>query len=632
MTQTLPFSVTAPSHNLLALLRQELLAHMPFSQMPLADVEAFLAASQQRYFAPDQVVAEPSDGPVKHVLFIRRGAVTGTKGLAVLQGGAFQFEAGDMFPLSAAVARRAVSATYRATGDVFALAVPVAAVHELALACPPFADFLNRRVLNFLAQSRRALQVAYASQTLAEQSLEAPLSQVFKRAPITCTPDATVGDVLRTMHAKRIGSILVVDAQHVPVGIITRYDVLGRIALPQVPLEAKVTTVMVGPVHSLTDTHTAQDAALLMSQRGIRHVPVTNAGKLVGVVSERDLFALQRLSLKQVSTSIRAAQDVETLQLVAQDIRRFARSLIGQGVQARQLTALISHLNDVLAEQLVHIKAAEHGVSLERICWLALGSEGRSEQTIATDQDNAIVLADNTSPAEREQVLRFAADVNQALDACGYPLCKGGIMAGQQSCCMTLGQWRERLSDWVEHGAPEDLLAANIYFDFRALAGQTEWAGLLRREVQTSARRNPRFLKQLALNALNKSPPLNWLGALDTRADGTLDLKLQGTTLFVDAARLLALQHDVPHTNTRERLVGAGRVLGLEESEYDAWASAFEFLQLLRLRVQLGESADANEPNSIAVSSLNDIDRRILKESFRMARSLQQRLQLDFDR
>jgi CBS domain-containing protein len=317
---------------------------------------------------------------------------------------------------------------------------------------------------------------------------------------------------------------------------------------------------------------------------------------------------------------------------VAQDIRRFARSLLGQGVQARQLTALISHLNDVLTQRLLEILAAQHGIELQRLCWLALGSEGRSEQTVATDQDNALILPDDTTQAQREAALAFGRSVNLALDACGYPLCKGAIMAGEPACCLTLREWRERFAHWIEHGAPQDLLNASIYFDFRALAGDAAMADALRAEVVESARRMPRFLKQMAMNALTHAAPLNWLGSIDVDDTGAVDLKLQGTAIFVDASRLYALAHGVTATGTRERLEAVGARLGLAPHEYQAWTGGFEFLQMLRLRVQLEDSMDAAHPNRIAVASLNDIDRRILKESFRIARALQQRLQLDYER
>ena len=621
-----------PPASLLAALRPDLVRHPPFAQMVPGDVDFFLAHSEQRYYAPGETLVEPASGPVREIFFVRQGAVSGVKGLAELSGGAFQYEPGELFPVSAAVARRAVTASYRATADTFVLVLPVDAMDALATRSPAFADFLNRRIAGFLDLSRRALQVAYASQTLAEQSLETPLGDLVQRAPVACAPDTPLREVLRQMQQRRIGSMVVTGEGGVVLGILTRFDVLGRVALAEVPLDTPVAQVMVQPVHTLTTLHTAQDAALLMSREGIRHVPVTRDGAAVGLVSERDLFALQRLSLKQVSTSIRAAGDLPTLKLVAQDIRRFARNLLSQGVQARQLTTLISHLNDTLTQRLLEMHAPRHGVALDRVCWLALGSEGRSEQTVATDQDNALLLPDGTSEAQRQDALAFGRAVNLALAECGYPLCRGGIMAGEAGLCLTLREWRERFSQWVEHGAPQDLLQSSIFFDLRPLAGDAALARTLQAEVLENARRTPRFLKQLAQNALSHAAPLNWLGGLDTDPEGTLDLKLQGTALFVDGARLYSLAHGIAATNTRERLEAAGPRMGLAATEYEAWIGAFEFLQMLRLRIQLEGAGGGEHPNRLRVADLNDIDRRILKESFRMARLLQQRMQLDYER
>ncbi|MDP3701500.1 MAG: DUF294 nucleotidyltransferase-like domain-containing protein [Hylemonella sp.] len=637
MTQATSAPVTTttaqmPSGSLLGNLRQELARYTPFSQMEASDLDFFLSHVEQLYFAPGETLIEPANGEVKELFFIRQGAVSGKRGLADLSGGAFQYETGDLFPISAALAGRAVTASYEATTDTFVLSLPVSTMQALAQKSVSFADFLNRRVLKFLDLSRQALQVAYSSRTLAEQSLETRLGDLMPRTPVTCRPTTPLRVALSEMNQRRIGSMLVTSERGEPLGILSRDDVLGRITLKEVPLETPIGDVMVQPVHHLTHEHTAEDAALLMSRHTIRHVPITRDGVVVGIVSERDLFAMQRLSLKHVSSSIRGAADVGMLKLVAQDIRRFALSLLSQGVQARQLTALISHLNDVLTERLLELKAAEHGIALDRLCWLALGSEGRSEQTIATDQDNALILPDDVTPAQREQILAFARDVNQALDACGYPLCKGGIMAGNPACCLTLGEWRERFSSWIEQGAPQDLLNASIYFDFRSLAGDAGLAQALRDEISARVPQVPRFLKQMALNALTRLPPLNWVGGIATDEKGRIDLKLQGTAIFVDAARLYALAQGLSLTGTRERLKAVGPVLGVLAHEYEAWVSGFEFLQMLRLQIQLQGGASAEWPNHVELLKLNDIDRRILKETFRVARNLQQRIQLDYER
>jgi CBS domain-containing protein len=620
-------------------LRAELQAHAPFAQMDGADVDRFIAASSQAYFEPGEVVLSPASGPVAALCCIRRGRITGRQGMADAQGG-FEFEAGELFPIGAALAGRAVTSTYTAQADTFCLLLPIDAMQALAASSAPFADFLNRRVQQFLDLSRKSLQVAYASQTLAEQSLETPLADLVRRAAFGVAPSTPIEQALRAMHDKRIGSVLVIDDDDGrALGILTRHDVLGRITLPALPLSTPIAAVMSQPVATLTVQHTAQDAALEMSRRGIRHVPVTDGdARVVGIVSERDLFALQRLSLKQVSTAIRAAPDVATLRAVAGDIRHFARNLLGQGVRARQLTELISHLNDVLGERLVTLVAAAHDLDLGRACWLAFGSEGRSEQTIATDQDNGLVFISDDPARDRPAWLAFAREVNDALDACGYPLCKGNVMASNPDCCLTQAEWMQRFAHWIDHGEPEDLLAASIYFDFRPLAGDAALVQPMR-ELVMQAARHPRFMRLLADNALRHAPALNWRGAIDTQDQGTqavVDLKLHGTAIYVDAARLYALAHGIAATGTRARFEAVAGPMGVPPQEAEAWVGGFEVLQMLRLQVQLErarreavDAADGN-PNLVDVAALNDIDRRMLKESLRVARRLQQRIQLDY--
>ena len=630
----------SPSHSLTTNLRNELLQWPPFAQMAVQHVDRFVQSAVQAYYEPNETVLSPDSGAVTHLLLVRRGSITGRQGLAESVAG-FQYEAGDLFPVGAAMGARAVTSTYTAVSDTFCLELPLEAMHALARDSAPFADFLNRRVQQFLELSRSALQAAFASRTLAEQSLETPLRELVRRAAVGVSPSTPLSVALRQMHDRHIGSVLVLDDDSgAALGILTRHDILGRITLAERPLSTPIADVMSRPVVTLSVDQTAQDAALAMSRNGIRHVPVADAsGRVVGILSERDLFALQRLSLKQVSTAIRAATDVGMLQAVAADIRRFARTLLGQGVGARQLTELISHLNDVLTEHLVVLVAGSRGIDLTRGCWLAFGSEGRNEQTIATDQDNGIVFASENPEADRAIWLAFGREVNVALDACGYPLCKGNIMASNPDCCLTQAEWLARFSSWIDHGAPDDLLRASIYFDLRPLAGAAALAEPLRELVTQQGGRTPRFLKQMAENALRNSPALNWRGGIDGQTQGdqdVVDLKLRGTAIYVDAARLYALAHGIAATSTRERFEGSAKAMGVAAAEAEAWVGGFEYLQMMRLQVQLErerrEAVDASDgnPNLVDVAAMNDLNRRVLKETLHVARRLQQRIQLDY--
>jgi CBS domain-containing protein len=621
-----------PSAPLLGHYRTLLQQWPPFMDMPAADVDGFLIRAEQRYLEPGEVLLSPERGPMDTLFLIRRGVIRseqGPRGAAQV----FAYEAGDMLPVAAALARRPVMSTYTAVDDVFVLAIPVTEVEALAQRSPVLSDFLHRRVLALLDKSRQALQQDYSSRVLSQQTMETPLSQLAVRAVAHCLPQTPLRQALDAMHARHIGSMLVIDAGGGLQGILTRHDLLGLVLRPDFDLATPIAQVMQSPVRSLSDRHTAQDAALVMSEHAIRHVPVTRDGQVIGMVSERDLFALQRASVQQVSARIHRAQDLPALQVAAADIRELARGLLMQGVQARQITELITHLNDLLTRRLLALQAQAHGVDLQRLCWLALGSEGRGEQTIATDQDNALLLPDDTPDDELERLRAWADGINRALDACGYPLCKGGIMAGQVACCLRVSEWMARFTHWIEHGSPEDLLHASIFFDFRAIAGDFALAQPLTERVAERIRATPRFLHQLAINALAHRSPLNWLGHVELDDAGTVDLKLQGAALFVDAARILGLAQGVTATATRERLLQTGAALGLKPQEYESWVGAFEFVQSLRLRLQLEpDVARSAHPNRLTLQTLSGIDRRILATSLREARRLQQRLELDYAR
>jgi len=624
-------------------LRAHLMRSPPFSRMAPSEVEQFVEQSRPARYAAGAVVIDPTSGPATDLITIVEGSITGRRGLADMSGPIEYVEA-DLFPVGAVLGQRPVTATYTANEDTDCLLLGAEAMQALAAKSAPFADFLNRRVMQFFELSRKAVQAAWSSQSLTEQSLEAPLGSLPRRQALSCAPDTPLAQALAAMHERRVGSVLVTDAAGAPLGILTRHDILGRVTLPQLPLSTPIAKVMSTPIHSLTTQDTLQDAALLMSHHAIRHVPVTEQARVVNIVSERDLFALQRLSLKQVSQHIRSAQDLPAFAQAAAEIRRLASHLLGQGVHARQLTQLISHLNDLLTETLVDWQAAQHGLDMRRACWLAFGSEGRGEQTIATDQDNGLVFESDHPHADRPAWLAFARAVNEALDACGYPLCKGQVMASNPQCCLTGTEWAQRFAHWIEHGAPEDLLNASIYFDFRPLVGRFDLVQLLRDAVQGRGALPPRFMRQMAENSLRQRVPLNWLGAIDTQSVNgreMVDLKLRGTALFVDAARLYALAKGIDALGTRARLSAMARALGVGAQESEAWVAAFEFLQMLRLRVQLQRQAPSDAPalgplpdpveaNMIELDSLNELDRKLLKETLRVVRQLQQRIELDY--
>lgn len=326
-----------------------------------------------------------------------------------------------------------------------------------------------------------------------------------------------------------------------------------------------------------------------------------------------------------------SARDAATLALLAPEIRAVAAEMIesdaGGGLAARVLSAL----NDALTVRAIDLAAPRHRLPSAAWCWLALGSEGRGEQTFVTDQDNGIVFA--AADAAEARALRplfqaWAGAINQTLADCGFALCSGGIMAGQAECCLSLDEWRERFSAWVRTPDPQALLNATIFFDFRALHGDADLAAALRAHVRHVAAHADAFLHMLAANALTAEPPLGFVREFAAR-DGVIDLKKYAARIFVDAARVLGLDCPMPGTVARLRhLAAAGAVAA---AEVEAAVGAFHHLQRVRLAWQQRALAAGIAPtNRLVPRELNDFDRRVLHEALKQARLLQQKLKTTY--
>ncbi len=631
-------------------LRAQLQQHAPFTQMDDNAFALLLSHLTLEYFAQGDLVLAPTQQTPERCFVVKQGGVVGLiRDIDSPIDSAIQLDAaiesrinfratnGECFPLGALLANRPCRLVYYATSDTFLLSFSRAIFDQLVEICPPWRDFATRRLGSLLDQSRRELAANYANTGSAEQSMLTQLGALVKRSPLVCEPTTHLRDVFETMQRERVGSILVTSSNdQAIVGIFTKEDVVGRVVLANIPLDTPVSQVMSSPVLTLTVDALAVDAALLMAQHSIRHIPVMREGQLIGLVSERDLFSLQRLSLRAAGNAIRSASTIEELAQASIDVRELARALVLQGIDAAHITALISRLNDQITQRVIQLTFARTSLNPHGYCWIALGSEGRHEQTIATDQDNALILADEEIP-NKEHWLSWAKAVNHALATCGYPLCKGNIMASNAALCLGATQWQERYTSMFSTASPQALLDASIQLDFRSLAGNHVLANGLREFVLNELPKHPLFLKLLASNALKNGPPVAWVGSmveqLFARAqDQSVDLKLHGTMPFVDAARLFACVFGITETNTAARLK-ALVAHGFDTIEVDNAIHGFEFLQLLRLRHQIESKTSADQltnPNLINPNSLSSLDKRILKEAFRQARKLQQRIALDY--
>ena len=616
--------------------------HLPFSQMARRDLEFIAERVQLAYFPAGSVIVDPAAGVAPFLHIIQRGHVRLRNPDAALDDEVRG--AGECFPVASLAAGTAGTRRFEATEDVFCLLLPREAFDALRSRSPPFEAFCTQALATLVQHSLGHMRQHFTQRASDHQTLFEPLHSLVRRAPVFCSADTPVRAALQRMSSEGVRTIAVVDPGTRPLGIFTLMDLMDRVVLPGIDLETPVAEVMTATPATLDELASAQEGLALMASRGFHQLLVTRGGELAGIVTERDLFGLQRVTIRNVAQSIRLARDFPALQRVVPDIAALTDNLVAQGAAAEPLTHTITALNDSLSQRLFALLSAQHDLGDIDWCWLAVGSEGRREQTVATDQDNAIVFqaTGGSANAVRARLLAFAHTANQALAELGFPLCTGNIMASNPECCLTLDEWRGRFAAWMREPTPQALLAANIFFDFRPLTGKMELAAELRRWLDATSGENRLFLRMLVANALQAEPPLGWIRTFRTDEGefaGTLDLKTHGTRIFVDAARAFALALGIGDTNTSQRLRLAGHRLHRDEREIAATVEAYQFLQLLRLRVQRGgldaeaHTGDTAEPRSrLALNrldpySLHALDQRMLREAFRQARVLQTHLE-----
>jgi CBS domain-containing protein len=470
------------------------------------------------------------------------------------------------------------------------------------------------------------------------QQLNIPLGSFDASRHWAVAPSTPLSAVLAEMSRRSSDVAVVVDETNAPLGIFTQRDLLGRVVIPRLDLDQPISRVMTPDPVTLAASALGYEAIVAMVKGGFHHIILVTDGRVVGTVSEHDLFTIQQVSLGQIAAKVNSAADLNTVRSCAAEIRSLVEYMFVQGVAPEQVTQIISTLNDQLMRRVIDLEMAALDLREIKTCWIILGSEGRYEQTIATDQDNAIIFdhpSGMTADEARERLLPVARRVNQALHEIGFPLCKGNVMAGNPDCCLSLLEWKRKFHSWIAEPTPESLLNISIYFDFRALQGATGLADDLRLWLTDATLDQKRFLNLMTEVALQKTPPFTFLNSIfqenHPEVPNSIDIKVRGVSVFVDAARVYALASGIPATRTNERLLQTAHKRHWPDNLVSAWMEAFSFLQGIRIRHQHHlQNNGLKTHNRLDVCKLNSLEQKVCAEAFRQAGKLQKQLEDDF--
>ncbi|MBR0565775.1 CBS domain-containing protein [Azoarcus sp. L1K30] len=444
-----------------------------------------------------------------------------------------------------------------------------------------------------------------------------------QRDVVTCAAGDRLVDAVGIMRSRNISSIVVV-RDDMPHGIFTDRDLRNKVvAQARDPAALTVADVMHTPLSTIAERDVLYEALYRMSKQKIhRLVVVDDTGRLTGIITDTDILRLQAHSPHQLVLDIEKAGSIDDLRHLHHRIQQLVVHMSGTGIAIRDLVKLIANLNDQVLIRLIGLLRAEKYPDLtDRFAFVVMGSEGRSEQTLSTDQDNAIVYADDLSADELARLEAFSVELIDTLIAIGVPPCPGGIMAKNAAWRHSLSEWKQTLNRWLTTPTPEHVMTGSMFMDLRTLYGPDELVQALREQAFRTMSQDQGFLMRMAQNMTRFLPPLSWLGRIKVEKSGPhrgkLDIKKAGIFAITDGIKALAIQARALDGSTHDRIEALVAAKVMKEADAADLRAAFDFMVRLRLRGHVEALHAGTEPsNYISLEQLNAMEKGELKLAF----------------
>jgi CBS domain-containing protein len=470
-----------------------------------------------------------------------------------------------------------------------------------------------------------------------ENFLFLPVKNFCRRNVTTCSPEDNVLQVAAAMRDNSSSSTVVCEDGK-PVGILTDRDLRNKVVAHGIdPGLIAASDIMNAPLITVREEDLIFEALYRISRNNIHRVCVVDEEyQLIGVITDSDILRLQTNSPQQLVMDIEDAETIDDLKELHKQIQRLVLHLVGTGVLTCDLVTMIAHLNDQLLLRLITLLRAEQFRDLpDGFAFIVLGSEGRSEQTLTTDQDNAIIYDDDLSPEEVSQIEAFSVKLIDTLIEVGVPACPGGIMAKNEFWRRSFSAWTDVLHSWMDKPVNENILNGSMFFDLRTIYGDESLERRLKDHLAEYFKHYLTFLRRSAANVLRFKTPVGMFGHIKVERKGEhrgkLDIKKAGIFAITEGVKALAMQAGIMDGGTRERIHALAKAGVFKQNRAEDLEASYNFLVFLRLRCQVDAIRAGKEPtNYITFAKLNHMERGRLKLAFEEVSQFQEMLEVHF--
>ncbi len=601
----------------------------PFDLLPDAELKHVCDALSIEYHPGGSTLFAQGQSAVKDVCVVMKGSLEILDNAAGPGAQPRTLGVGQTYGGACALTDAGIAlSTVRACEDTFLYALPRHMFLEVCVGHPEFHDFfadsLSPRKIERVGA---ALRQRWRTPSPDSDSVgfSRTVGEICDREVAWCSREEPIRDVAYRMAVRRCHALLVGDAHGALVGVVSERDLLERALAtgldPMLPVSAVVTPA---GEPAPADMHLAE-AMEVMVRSGVRSLPIAGeGGEIVGLLADEDLIAGHGRSPLHYLRDVAQTRLRKDLAEKRARLPRLVRALLLDGVRIDSLTWFVSAVSDTTLRRLLDMAIGEMGPAPVPFVFLTLGSEGRREQTLVTDQDSALVFEDvpGREQESEDYFARLGERVCTWLKEIGVEYCEANVMASNPQWCQPLSVWKGYFAKWVGVPEPEAVLNSSIFFDFREIYGEASLAASLREHVVGLLSSRPgMFFHLLAQAVVEKDLPLKLFGriAVETRGsrEDVFDIK-HPIARICELARLHGLWHGIRATNTLERLQALEQQGGLERRTCLDLKQAYAFLMQLRLTRQLATLGDGGLPadNLISTNEISTLEQRFLEDSF----------------
>ncbi|MFV7234267.1 DUF294 nucleotidyltransferase-like domain-containing protein [Flavobacterium sp. ZB4R12] len=617
----------------------------PFSFLQQKDIEIISEQISIIYKEKDSVVFAENEETHSCFYVVHKGAVALRTSLQndILD----MCDEGDIFGLRPLIANENYKMEARTHEESILYAIPIAIFKPYALE--------NRAVGNFLIESfasntlnpySKSHSGKLYGETTGSEFLDndkklLDLQPVkYSKKLITCSSITTVKTIAETMTKKNVGAILVVE-DTLPIGIITDKDLRNKIVTGKYPITTTAAAIMTSPVITYPRKMTVTQAQMAMMKSNISHLCLTKDGttnsKAVGILSKHDVMVELGNNPGVLIKAVKRAKKFKQIKPIRASIMQLLQGYLDQNIPMTLTSKIITELNDVCIKQVIAIALKKMKTPPPvKFAWLALGSQGRSEQLLHTDQDNALVYEDVPEELKIETknyFLELATHVNKGLFVIGYDYCPAEMMASNPKWCLSLGEWESLVYHWITNPGKNEVLLSFIFFDYSLSYGDSELVNKLSEFIFENVKANPVFYIHLVSGALQSPSPTGFFRQFLLEQDGAhkdfFDIKRRALMPLTDAARVLILSHSVKSiSNTPERFE---KLAELEPHNRELYlACSYSYKALLKFRTKQG-LLHHDSGQYIALEALSKLEKIKLKRTFKTIKELQELITIRFN-